>query len=171
MKTSVYGRWAMHLGVLALAACVCAAVGTQRAGSQDPKEPPNFGSVKLTSGFVPDPFRNNKIVAGGNLEVRINNVKMKITRAPDFQLFWTAGDGALPLSFYVQSKVDTTLLIHMPIGGYVADDDSGGNLNPLITLKNPPSGRYDIWVGTFNDTAAPAVLSITELKVNTPLPK
>lgn len=170
MKTSGYGRLALRLGVFAMVAHACALVGLQRADAQDPSVKPNFGSTKLVSGFLPDPFKK-ELVAGGDLDVRINNVKMKITRAPDFQLFWTAGNGGLPLAFYVQSKTDTTLLIHMPVGGYIADDDAGGNLNPLITLKNPPSGRYDIWVGTFSDTPAPAVLNITELPVTTPIPK
>jgi len=38
-------------------------------------------------------------------------------------------------------------------------------------IKKPMTGQYDIWVGTFGDKAAKAVLHITELKVETPIPK
>jgi hypothetical protein len=152
-------------------AIVFACVSTQRAAAQDPCLKPNFGEVTLKSGFVPDPFKKD-LVAGGNMKLIINNVRMKITRPPDFRLHYEKGDVFKQLTFYVRSKADTTLLIHMPEGGYIADDDSGGNLNPLIRLANPPSGRYDIWVGTFSDTSnAPAVLHITELQVTTPIPK
>jgi hypothetical protein len=147
---------------------VFAGVNTPLATSQDPSLKTNFGEVKLQTGYLPDPY-SKKLIAGGDIRVTINNVRMKITRPPDFRLYYEAGT-TFPLSFYVRSQVDTTLLIHMPVGGYVADDDSGGNLNPLITLKNPPSGRYDIWVGTFGDKNAEATLYITELKVNTPIP-
>ncbi len=157
---------AAGLGALFLFACVTA----PHAAPQDPGAPKtNFGEVKLKTGFLPDPY-SKKLVAGGDLRVTINNTRMKITRQPDFRLYYEAGD-QFPLSFYVRSQVDTTLLVHMPVGGYVADDDSGGNLNPLITIQRPPSGRYDIWVGTFNDQNAEATLHITELKVQTPIPK
>ena len=155
--------------VVCLATAIAfACFSTQRAAAQDPTLKSNFGEVKLDTGYTPDPFKKS-LVAGGDRTVTINNVRMKITRAPDFKLYYTAGD-TFPLSFYVRSAADTTLLIHMPEGGYVANDDGGGNLNPLITIKSPPSGRYDIWVGTFNDEAAPAVLYITELPVKTPIP-
>ena len=151
-------------------AIVLACISTQHAAAQDPCQKPNFGQVALKSPTTPDPF-TKEITAGGNLKVVIGNVKMKITRAPDFKLDYTKGDAFKQLNFYVRSNADTTLLIHMPEGGYIADDDSGGNLNPLIQLKNPPSGRYDIWIGTYNDTPARAILYITELNVVTPLQK
>jgi hypothetical protein len=158
------------------AAIVLACFGTPTAATQDPAEKPNFGEVKLISGFLPDPY-TKQVIAGGNMILNMTgnngkgNVRMKITRPPDFKLYYTKGNFQ-QLSFYVRSNADTTLLIHLPVGGYLVDDDSGGNLNPLITVKDPPSGRYDIWVGTFSDTPnAPAVLHITELNVNTPIPK
>jgi hypothetical protein len=158
---------ALGLGVALVFACAT----TQRAAAQpNPNLEPNFGSVKLKSGFPNDPFKK-QLVAGGGMEVVKAGVKMNITKRPDFKLYYTRSDNFDKLHFYVRSKVDTTLLINLPNGKYVADDDSGGNLNPLITVRNPMSGRYDIWVGTFNQGNAPATLYITELPVTKPIPK
>jgi hypothetical protein len=172
MRKLVGRSLVLCLGVALVFACF----GTPFAVTQDPAEKPNFGETTLVSGFTPDPF-TKKLTAGGNLMVNMagnngkGNVRMKITRPPDFKLHYTKGSFK-QLNFYVRSNSDTTLLIHLPSGGYVVDDDSGGNLNPLIKVQDPPTGRYDIWVGTFSDTPnAPAVLHITELNVNTPIPK
>jgi len=142
---------------------------TLSLAAQNPNLPSTYGKVDLTSGFSPDPFVK-KLTAGGGKEVVVAGVKMNITQKPDFKLFYTAGKFK-HLRFYVRSAVDTTLLINLPNSTYVADDDSGGNLNPLISVKDPQSGRYDIWVGTFNPGNAPAELYITELPVTTPIPK
>ena len=56
------------------------------------------------------------------------------------------------------------MLINLPDGTWIADDDSGGNLNPLLKFAKPQSGRYDIWVGTIGKENASAKLIITELK-------
>lgn len=88
-----------------------------------------------------------------------------ITNAPDFRLNYTAGN--LPLTIHVESAKDTTLLINLPDGTWVANDDGPNNgLNPLIKFNRPQSGQYDIWVGILNkgDGTPPAVLKITELK-------
>ena len=87
---------------------------------------------------------------------------MWITDAPDFRLNYTAGN--LPLTFYVRSKADTTLLINLPDGTTIADDDSDGNLNPVLKLSRPRSGEYDIWVGTITQENAAATLHISELR-------
>ena len=141
------------------------------AVAQDFKLKPNFGEKKLETGFEPDPFKK-AIISGGDKVVTVNGVKMRITEAPDFRLIYKAGD-TFPLSFYVSSETDTTLLINLPNGKFISDDDSGGNLNPLITLEKPMSGQYDIWVGSFGAKGknAKATLFITELKVKTPIPK
>ncbi len=145
-------------------------VDSGSAFGQDYKLKPNFGTKTLRTGFTPDPFFK-QVIAGGNKTVIAAGIRMRITEAPDYRIQYTAGD-TLPLSFYVRSQADTTLLINMPNGQFIADDDSGGNLNPLITLKRPMSGQYDIWIGTFNNgKTAPATLYVTELPVRTPIPK
>ena len=165
-------RFVGHPLVLCVGVVIAFAwLGTQRPAAQDFKLKPNYGEIKLETGFVPDPYKK-ELVAGGDKVVMVNGVRMRITNQPDFRVFYKAGD-VFPLSFYVRSDKDTMLLINLPNGKFIVDDDSGGNLNPLIVLQKPMSGQYDIWVGTFGEESknAKALLHVTELKVNTPIPK
>jgi hypothetical protein len=150
-------RHPLRLGAIAVLLTICAGPGQ----SQDPKLAPSYGSKSLKSGFTPDPFSKD-VIAGGDKEVTVAGVKMRVANAPDFSLNYTAGN--LALSFYVRSKADTTLLINLPDGTWISDDDSDGNLNPALKLNRPRSGRYDIWVGTINRGSPAATLYITELR-------
>lgn len=128
---------------------------------------PAYGVVDLMSGFQPDPH-TQAIQAGGELDA--SGLGMPgcvgfVARAPDYRVNWTAGSGALPLVFSVASDSDTTLVINDAQGNWVCDDDGGNNgLNPAITFTNPPSGQYDIWVGTYGqDGLQASVLHVSEL--------
>jgi hypothetical protein len=151
-------RLAVCVGVFGLA---CVFIGGAFA-QPDPNLKPSYGSVKLKAGFMPDPHKK-ALEAGGDILTDLGGVKAYVAKAPDYVLEYTAGD--FPLTFYVKSKADTTLLINLPDGKWIADDDSGGNLNPLIKIAKPKSGRYDIYVGTVGKEAAKATLFITELEV------
>jgi hypothetical protein len=146
-----------------LVGCVVVALlCASQAGSQDPELKPTYGSVKLKAGFEPDPY-TKKLEAGGPVQTKLGGVDAWVAKAPDFQLNYTAGK--YPLIFHVKSKADTTLLINLPDGKWVANDDTNG-LNPLLRFAKPQSGRYDIWVGTFDEGGTPpATLYITELEV------
>jgi hypothetical protein len=155
MKLSGYGRLALRLGVVAVIAFFC----VDRAETQDRTLAPTFGEIKLESGFLPDPFKKD-LIAGGSIETKLGGVKAKVAKAPDFKLFYKAGKFALTIR--VESKADTTLLINLPDGSWIADDDSGGFPNPKIRFATPQSGRYDIWVGTYAGGLPKAKLIITE---------
>ena len=157
MKMFAGLRLALHLGMVAALAFYCEA----RADAQDPDLPATFGQATLQSGFTPDPHVA-KLTAGGDIETKLGGQRAWVAKAPDYKLTFTPGK--LPLTFYVESDDDTTLLINLPDGTWVADDDSGGGTNPLLRFANPQEGRYDIWVGTFGKDTAPATLKITELK-------
>lgn len=157
MKLVTGCRLALCLGLVTAFTCVHGS----RTEAQDINLDPSFGSVTLKSGFVPDPYVK-QMIAGGSINTNLGGVNAWIGQAPDFRLYYTAG--SFPLTFYVNSAADTTLLIHLPDGRWVADDDSGGNRNPLVRFAQPPSGRYDIYIGTFQRGTAPAILYITELK-------
>jgi hypothetical protein len=82
--------------------------------------------------------------------------------APDVRLNFTSG--SLPLSIYVNSSADTTLVVNKPDGSWICDDDSGSGTNPVITMSSAISGQYDIWVGNYDGTDTPAAtLMVTEL--------
>ena len=135
--------------------------GSLRA--QDVNGKANYGDKELKSGFTPDPFLV-KVEAGGAVEVDKGGFKQFVSKSPDLRLLFTAGNQGFPLIFRVDCPADTALLINTPDEQWIVDDDSGGNLNPLIKINNPKSGRYEIWVGTIEKGASPnAVLSISEV--------
>ncbi|MFO0863294.1 MAG: caspase family protein [Gemmataceae bacterium] len=125
----------------------------------DPKLNPSFGTVVLKAGFQPDPLVK-VLQAGGELQTKLAGVEAFVAKAPSFRLEYAAGK--YPLSFTVRSSGDSTLLIHLPDGSWIADDDSGGGLDPLIRFGQPLSGRYDIYVGTIGKAPVDVKLFITE---------
>jgi hypothetical protein len=159
MKTFAACRNVLAFGIVTLAVCLC----TSRAQPQDPNLKATFGSVTLKAGFLPDPFAK-KLIAGGPIKTNLGGVAAWVAKPPDFKLHYTAGK--FPLTIHVVSDEDTTLLINLPDGTWVANDDQApGNLNPLLRFAKPQSGRYDIYVGTFKQgITPPATLYITELK-------
>jgi hypothetical protein len=138
--------------------------GPARAQDQpNPNFKPTYGAVTLKAGFLPDPY-TKELQAGGQLRTNLGGVNAYVARAPDLSLNYTKG--SYPLTFHVKSVGDTTLLINLPDGSWIADDDSGGNLDPLIRIAKPQSGRYDIFVGTYRKGIIAATLHITERDVS-----
>jgi len=131
--------------------------------------PPVYGSSALTSGFVPDPFTVG-VTGGGpaNVSYLGGGCTGYTTSAPSFSLNYTAG--AFPLlRFYFIGASDSTMIINTPGGSYICVDDSFGTTNPTIDFNSPASGRYDIWVGSFNSGGAVAgTLYVTENTANHP---
>lgn len=122
-----------------------------------------FGQVQLRSGFTPDPHVVT-VNAGGPIDVATvsDNCRGFIAERPSFTLRYRRGE--LPLYVGVVADDDTTLVVRGPNGQWMCDDDSGDNLNPVISWKNPRSGRYQIWVGRFGTSdLAPANLYISEI--------
>jgi hypothetical protein len=149
---------------LAAGAALFAMATAGVAVAQNYDADPNYGTVTLSGGFTPDP-RVVNLRAGGNLPA--SNVSSScrgfITDAPDVRLVWSSG--SLPLIISVNASSDTTLIVNGPDRSWYCDDDGGVNgLNPSITFNNPQSGRYEIWVGTYQSgSTQPAQLNISEL--------
>jgi len=127
--------------------------------------PPNFGSVELAAGFVPDPHVMT-VNAGGPLEANVavgNNCRGYVSEAPDYDVYYDAG--SWPLYFSAVSDSDTTLVIHAPDGQWYCDDDGGDGLNPQLLFQNPQSGLYDIWVGVYSAGGGypEATISVSEV--------
>jgi hypothetical protein len=137
---------ARSLSVLAVAAAASAAIPS---AAQDVDGTPNYGTINLRSGFLPDP-RVIALQSGGNIDVSRQNSDCRgfITNAPDVRLNYVAG--TLPLYISVESSADTTLVVNAPDGSWYCDDDGGTRgLNPSIRFETPQTGRYEIWVGTY----------------------
>lgn len=60
-----------------------------------------------------------------------------------------------PLSIYVTSGTDTTLLVSDPSGRWQCSDDAD-DVNPGVTFSNGQAGAYTVWVGTFSPDVAGA---------------
>lgn len=137
----------------------------------DLTEPALFGSRSLRAGFMPDPMAV-QVQAGGpieaNMAVQDSVVSMgycagDVTRAPTFELDFTAGEA--PLFISAVSDDDTTLVVNGPDGAWMCDDDSGAGLNPVLEINDPQSGVYDIYVGRFysESETSPATLYVSEI--------
>lgn len=139
--------------------------GTPTGGYPDLSASPTYGTVNLLTGFTPDPHIID-LRAGGSINANVvdDSCRGFIATAPDFSVTYTAGTN-YPLIISVAADTDTTLVINDPNGNWICDDDGGTQgLNPSLRFDAPSSGRYDIWVGTYGNTASqPARLHISEL--------
>lgn len=125
---------------------------------------PMFGTANLRVGFTPDPHvvgvraggADRNSISGRDCSGYINNSQ------PDVDLNYQAGNA--PLFIYVTSSKDTTLLVNDANGNWHCSDDVSGS-NPMIRITSPPSGNYNIWVGTYSqsDTGADARVNISEV--------
>jgi hypothetical protein len=123
---------------------------------------PTYGSVNLRAGFLPDPHVTD-LTAGGSVEVNRGSCSYgKVANSPDVDLYYE-GSGGNTLYIYAESKVDITLLINLPNGSWECDDDGYQGLNPLLIVRNAPSGLYNVWVGTYGSDMASARLMISEI--------
>lgn len=139
------------------------AVGQSKSLQQvDPSARATYGDYRLNAGFPDDPYIIY-VDAGGDIDA--SNVASgcagMVSYAPDAQVTYRAG--SLPFIIRTDSDTDTTLLVNGPDGSWYCDDDSGGSLNAELRWGSPPSGVYDIWVGTFGGGVARAELHISEL--------
>ncbi|MDB5379820.1 MAG: peptidase and chymotrypsin/Hap, partial [Rubritepida sp.] len=131
---------------------VSAAVLAVTAGSvvaQNYNRRPTFGTVNLSANFAPDPYVVN-VTAGGNIPAeRIGGPGCvgSIADPPDVRLNYRAG--GFPLFLSATSNSDVTLVINLPNGRWICNDDFKGT-DPGVVLSNPQSGQYDIWVGHYN---------------------
>ncbi|WP_211249682.1 peptidase [Brevundimonas bacteroides] len=150
------------LALIVAAAPAVAAVQSKSVQQVDPSARATYGDYRLNAGFPDDPYIIY-VDAGGDIDA--SNVASgcagMVSYAPDAQVTYRAG--SLPFIIRTDSDTDTTLLVNGPDGSWYCDDDSGGNLNAQLRWGSPPSGVYDIWVGTFGGGVARAELQISEL--------
>ncbi|MFT6399620.1 MAG: hypothetical protein ACJAYU_004389 [Bradymonadia bacterium] len=133
------------------------------ASAQDISAEPGFGTVDLEVGFMPDPTTVD-LTAGGTIAATgelAAGCAGFIANAPDVDFNYVAG--SMPLYLFATSDEDTTLVVNLPDGSWICNDDSDG-FNPALAFAAPQSGLYNIWVGSYVAGEYPAaVLSITEL--------
>ncbi|MEL7362423.1 MAG: hypothetical protein AAFN13_10145, partial [Bacteroidota bacterium] len=134
---------------------------TASSGDLNVGASPAYGNIDLAEGFTPDPYTLN-LTAGGSVEVDHGGCTYGfVASAPDLDLDYTT-TGRSTLYVYAEADSDVTLLVNLPDGSWVCDDDGLGGRNPLLAIPNAPSGHYDIWVGTYGDEMRSATLTISE---------
>jgi hypothetical protein len=136
----------------------------------DPSLASNFGSTELEAGFTPDPFSED-LVSGGPIDVSYLGDECEgfATAASDYDVSYESGAADLLRFYFVADTADTTLIINAPDGSWHCNDDAPGTIDPMIDFSGPESGRYDIWVGSFEDgTENSGTLYVTELDSNSP---
>ncbi|MDB5411946.1 MAG: peptidase and chymotrypsin/Hap [Rubritepida sp.] len=146
------------LAGVALATCLFAGP----ALAQDFNQRPTFGTMELTTNFQPDP-RSIDVTAGGpiNSERLGHGCTGSVANAPDVRIQYQAG--TLPFYVSVQSSADTTLVVNLPDGTWLCNDDLN-DLNPGIVIARPASGQYDVWIGVFGGgSGIPARLMVSEI--------
>ncbi|HJL15482.1 MAG TPA: hypothetical protein RMH99_07505 [Sandaracinaceae bacterium LLY-WYZ-13_1] len=119
-----------------------------QASGLSPQMPPGFGRVALRSGFMPDPHVVSG-VAGGPVSASSvsSSCRGHVTPQPSHVI--QSPTGFRSIRFVVNSSTDTTLLVMLPNGNIVCDDDGGNGLNPLVATNSPP-GAIRVWVGTYS---------------------
>jgi len=85
-----------------------------------------------------------------------------VISAPDFS-FYLSGMGNYRLEIEVNGgNCDTMLLVNSANGTWFYDDDSNGNLQPVVNIQGGQhtNGRVDVWVGTYNGDYCNATLEM-----------
>ncbi|SIT65938.1 serine protease Do [Ectothiorhodosinus mongolicus] len=89
--------------------------------------------------------------AGGNVDLA-NCMSIPglghVMRAPDFTMSYHADRPMQRLEIRTNTGCDSILLVNLPNGTWLYDDDSNGALDAKISVFGPQPGTYDIWVGT-----------------------
>lgn len=132
-------------------------------GALDYNLEPINGTATLSSGFTPDPT-TVQITAGGSAYASAADSACAglTTSEPTYRVLYDNTSNATFLRFYAESGDDLTLTINAPDGNWHCADDTFGT-NPAVDFQNPPSGQYDIWVGTFSGGQTSATLGVTGL--------
>lgn len=132
---------------LAVAALVCAAPLAQEVPGWDGE--PYAGALSLEAGFSGDP-RTIDVRPGGTMANPVQGAGCTghIGQRPDVTLDYDAGS-LFDLTVSAASATDISLLVRSPDGRYHCDDDGGEGLNPMLTIADPPAGRYVVWAGVY----------------------
>ncbi len=161
-------------------------IGSYNAGEQiegrlsiselalDTNRTSTYGRMSLESNFQPDPYAI-RVGAGGGIDIARVGVGEGCTGyasvRPDFSVIWTGASSTGKLRIFFApyqaedgSKRDATIVINDPNNAWHCNDDFEGSSNPGIDIANPPEGKYDIWVGSYEaGIGFPGVLFITEM--------
>jgi hypothetical protein len=153
-----------RIGVFALLVGLCVSPGR----AQNPQETPQYQTLNLKVEFEPDPMVI-KLEAGGGIKTSLGGFDHFVAKKPDVRLNYRDGKfpvGKYVLTIYADCDADATLLIRLPNGKWIGNDNGlNAGKNPVLKFTSPLAGTYDIWVGAIDGSKTwPARLFITEMK-------
>jgi hypothetical protein len=71
------------------------------------------------------------------------------------------------LHVYFAGDGDTALIVNDPNRRWLCNDDAAGSTNPLVSVTDVQTGRYDIWVSSYYSGARPSgVLYISQSPID-----
>lgn len=135
---------------------------------------PNYGSVELHAGFLPDPHAR-EVRSGGRVDASYLGGECSgyVTSAPDYEITYEADAADLLRIYFVADEpfIDTTLIVNDRNGDWFCADDSVDSVNPVVDFLEPEGGTYDIWIGSRESGANwDGTLYVTEVESNRPVP-
>jgi len=157
-------RYEIGLVVILLLAFTRSGVSAQDIA---PDAEPLNGTIHFEAGSPLDPFLI-RVEAGGVIDAETFDEDCigYVAQAPNVVLNWSGETDEL--NIFTFSDIDATLLVVLPDGNVLCSDDFDDNiLDAHVEVKNPPSGRYAIFVGGYYaDEFDPALLIVSERDVN-----
>lgn len=135
--------------------------------SADPEADTTSASINLHAGFILDPYIlpvvGNGQTAASTLKEGCNGF---VGAAPDVTIHWSGE--AEQLSYFVYSDGDPVLVVRQPDGSILCNDDAGlATTQPLVVVKTPAEGAYEIFVGAARrDEPALGVLGVTAMSLD-----
>ncbi len=107
---------------------------------------------------------NYNVQAGGNYDISGCGVGGfgYANAAPALSFYLSGMENYGRLEIQVTSSCDTTLLVNTPNTQWYFDDDSNGNLQPMLNIPSSGAlnGRLDVWVGSYNGSSCPATVEM-----------
>lgn len=102
------------------------------------------------------------VTAGG--DQRLSNCGFNnpgyVISSPDFEFSLSGLEGYNSLNIRTSGNCDTVLLVNDSTANWWYDDDGGNGTNASISVNNPVSGTWDIWVGTYGPGTCGTVLTL-----------
>jgi len=128
----------------------------------DDLAPAAFLTMNLQAGFPLDPFIVS-LNGGGEIDAAtLDDMCVGfIAEAPSFTVNWEGEVEAFDIFYH--SDFDPTLVLQLPDGSYLCNDDASDNLlDPELTVEAPAAGEYNLWVGSYDaGQTIPGLLVIT----------
>lgn len=130
--------------------------------SGDPAGDTTRATVDLSAGFIMDPYLLPVIGAGDTAaDQLLEGCNGFVRSEPNVVVNWSGETEQL--NFFVYSDSDPALVVELPDGTFLCNDDAGlRTVDPLVTIEDPAEGAYRIHVGSAaSDQPALGFLGIT----------